>query len=290
MWAGSTRLVAPHTMQGRPATAARCASVAAIDGVRRIGVDLRSGRLARSGARRRSAVLFIAQAAMPTSAQSSARRTCRAICSPRSCADRALGLRPAGRLADRASTAPRIASPARSRRSPAARSTRRSGRWRTSRSISSSSSCSSFTGTSPGTCRGRPSRERLGARAAAGARGERDDRACARPESSTASGKPPLRGLCGRAGRPHSNRGGAIGASDRAARPRRRDSRRVVVRLLHRPQNDERPGGRPAQGKRSGPSCRAVRRASRSCRAGRTRTRRAASPARTAARCPGGGR
>jgi hypothetical protein len=47
-------------MHARPATAARWASVAAIDTVGSSGVVLRNPVLARSGARRRSGVRFIA--------------------------------------------------------------------------------------------------------------------------------------------------------------------------------------------------------------------------------------
>ena len=57
--AGSIRRSVPHTMHRRSATAARCAAVAAIDGVRRSGVDLRNCALARRGARRRSGMRFI---------------------------------------------------------------------------------------------------------------------------------------------------------------------------------------------------------------------------------------
>ena len=52
-WAGSIRRSVPQTMQTRPATAVRWASVAAIDGVRLSGLDLRSCVLARRGVRRR---------------------------------------------------------------------------------------------------------------------------------------------------------------------------------------------------------------------------------------------
>ena len=48
-----------QTMQGRPATAARCLSVAASDAVSCSGVVRRSGFRARSDARRRSGVRFI---------------------------------------------------------------------------------------------------------------------------------------------------------------------------------------------------------------------------------------
>ena len=59
MCAASTRCSDPQTMQGRPATAARCASVAAIDVVRLSGIFRTSGVRARSGARRRSGVRFM---------------------------------------------------------------------------------------------------------------------------------------------------------------------------------------------------------------------------------------
>ena len=58
--AASTRCSDPQTMQGRPATAARCASVAAIDVVRLSGIFRTSGVRARSAARRRSGVRFMA--------------------------------------------------------------------------------------------------------------------------------------------------------------------------------------------------------------------------------------
>jgi hypothetical protein len=48
-----------HTMHGRPATAARCASLAAIESVRCNGVVRRRGLRARSWARRRGGVRFI---------------------------------------------------------------------------------------------------------------------------------------------------------------------------------------------------------------------------------------
>ena len=57
--------------------------------------------------------------------------------------------------------------------------------------------------------------------------------------------------------------------------------------VLHRPQNDERPGGRPVRGALRAVVVVVQARATGSCRAGRTRTRRAASPARPAARSAG---
>ena len=44
----------------------------------------------------------------------------------------------------------------------------------------------------------------------------------------------------------------AVSVRWRGACPRRRDGRPLVARLLHRPQNDERPGGRPARGSAPG--------------------------------------
>jgi hypothetical protein len=101
--AASTRCTAPHTMHGRPATEARCASLAAIESVRRNGVERRRGSRARSWARRRSGARFIA---VPSSrvvvdaaatASPSGRRGCSLLRSP--------GCRPAS-------------SPARTGRSP----------------------------------------------------------------------------------------------------------------------------------------------------------------------------
>jgi len=53
-WAGSTLIVAPQTTQPWPATAARCESVAAIDGVRGNGAFRCSAAIRRSGVRARS--------------------------------------------------------------------------------------------------------------------------------------------------------------------------------------------------------------------------------------------
>ena len=209
----------------------------------------------------------------------SARFTWRAICSLRSAPIAPSACARAGRLADPASTAPpdRLHR-RRSRRSPAARSTPRSGHGARGRSISSSSSSVELH-RNLGRRHPRTYVARTPRRApAAGARGERDDRVLVRGESSNASVRPPLLELGGGRRRVRSGGGGRQRAAVRQA---------GGGRLLHRPQNDERPGGRPDRASTSGPCGRAGRaRASRSCRAGRTRPRRAASPARTAARCP----
>jgi len=88
-------------------------------------------------------------------------------------------------------------------------------------------------------------------------------------------------------GRWTSRRGAASPAPRGPASPLASDAAPGPLLLLHRPQNDKRPGGPPRRASTPG-HLDPVGLASRSSRAGQTRTRRAASPARTAARYPGG--